>query len=49
MELKYYSVSNLYKQGLVTPVIVLFIICKGERYCVGGFGIGDIGVGQSSD
>ena len=46
MEFEYCSVSNLHKQGLVAPVVVPLMICKGKRYCVGGSGKGDIGVGQ---
>ena len=46
MEFEHCPVSNLHKQGLVARVVVLFMICKGKRYCVGGSDTGDVGVGQ---
>ena len=29
-------------------MVVLFMICKSEKYCVNGSGIDDVGVGQNS-
>ena len=46
MESEHCPVSNPHKQKLVALVVVLFMICKGKRYRVGGSGMGDIDVGQ---
>lgn len=45
MKLEHSSISNLYKQGLVASVIILFMICEGKKYYVSGSDIGDVGVG----
>lgn len=48
MKLKYSPISNFYKQELVASVVMLFMICKGERYCVDGPNTGDVGIEQGS-
>lgn len=49
MKFEHCPISNLHEQKLVAPIVVLFMICKSKQYCVGGSGIGDIGVGQGGD
>ena len=46
MEFEHCPVPNFHKQGLVASIVILFMTCKGKRYCVGGFDMGDVGVGQ---
>lgn len=48
MKLEHSSVSNFYKQGLVTLVVVLLIIYESKRYYVDSVNMGDVGVRQGS-
>lgn len=45
MKLKHSPISNFYKQGLVLPIVVGFLVCKGKRYGVCCVSPGDEGVG----
>lgn len=49
MEFKYCPVPNLHKQGLVAPVVLLFMTRQSKCYYVGGSGMGDVGIGQGGD
>ncbi len=46
MKFEHSLISNFHKEGLVAPVVMLFMTCQGERYCVDGFGTGHVGVGS---
>lgn len=45
MNFKHSPISNFHKQGLVTSIVMLLMICKGKKYCVGNLGMGHVGVG----
>lgn len=44
MEFEHSPILNSHKQGLVVSVVILFMICKGERYCVGSLATGYVDV-----
>lgn len=46
MKFEYSIICNLYKYGLVDPVVVLFLICEAKRYCIGDIATGNISVKQ---
>ena len=48
MKFEHSSISNFHKQELVAPVVMLFMIYKGEKYRVGGLGTGHVGVGSGN-
>lgn len=44
IKVEYSPISDIYKQGLIAPIVVLFLICKGKRYYVDGINTGDISI-----
>lgn len=45
MKFEHSSIPNYHKQGLVASVVMLFMICEGEKYCVGGLDMCHVGIG----
>lgn len=48
MKLEHSLISNFHKQGLVTSVVMLFMIGKGKSYCISSSDTGNVGVGWDS-
>lgn len=48
MKFKYYLISKFHKQGLIAPIVIIFLICESKKYCVSGLGMGHLGVGSGS-